>query len=155
MIEIDRFDLKLLAALQEDASQTNQELGEVIHLSASQVSRRRTRLEQEGVIRRYKAHLSPEHLGLGVTAFVGVSLSTHNRQNARLFRDLVRTMPNVQEAYAMTGDFDYMLKICVKDLKALGAVINEELLTHQSVQNVRSSIAMDTLRDDNHLPLDV
>ncbi len=53
----------------------------------------------------------------------------------------------------MTGDMDYMLKIRVKDLKALGEVINNELLPHEAVQNVRSSISMETLRDDNHLPL--
>ncbi len=153
MVGLDKFDLKLLVALQEDASQTNQELGEVIHLSASQVSRRRARLEQERVIRRYKADLSPEYLGLDVMAFIGVALATHNKENARLFRDLVRTIPSVQEAYAMTGDMDYMLKIRVKDLKALSVVINNDLLPHEAVQNVRSSIAMDTLRDDNHLPL--
>ncbi|WP_310618574.1 Lrp/AsnC family transcriptional regulator [Flexibacterium corallicola] len=152
-IDLDGFDLKLLAILQEDASLTNQELGGRIHLSASQVSRRRQRLEMKGVIRRYRADLVAEALGFDVVAFVGVSLATHNRQNAKHFYRLVQSLPCVQEAYAMTGDLDYLLKVCARDLKELNKIINEELLPHEAVQNVRSSIAMDALKKSNQLPL--
>ena len=66
---------------------------------------------------------------------------------------MVQAMPEVQEAHTLTGDVDYMLKIVVPDLKALSRVINDDLLPHEAVQHVRSSIAMDTLKDDNQLPL--
>jgi DNA-binding Lrp family transcriptional regulator len=118
------------------------------------VSRRRQRLEQDRVIRRYRADLSPDLLGLTVTAFVGVTLGAHSRENARKFRLMVTAMPEVQEAHTLTGDVDYMLKVVVKDLKALSRIINDELLPHDAVQNVRSSIAMETLKDDNLLPLE-
>lgn len=153
-VALDGFDLKLLAVLQENAAFTNQEIGQRISLSASQVSRRRQRLEQESVIRRYRADLSPDLLGLTVTAFVGVTLGAHSRENARKFRLMVTAMPEVQEAHTLTGDVDYMLKVVVKDLKALSRIINDELLPHEAVQNVRSSIAMETLKDDNLLPLE-
>ncbi|MBD1549091.1 Lrp/AsnC family transcriptional regulator [Roseibium aggregatum] len=153
-VALDGFDLKLLAVLQENAAFTNQEIGQRISLSASQVSRRRQRLEKEGVIRRYRADLSPDALGLTVTAFVGVTLGAHSRENARKFRLMVTAMPEVQEAHTLTGDVDYMLKVVVKDLKALSRIINDELLPHEAVQNVRSSIAMETLKDDNLLPLE-
>lgn len=152
-IALDGFDVKLLAALQDNAALTNAELGEIISLSASQVSRRRTKLEEAGIIRRYRAALDPEALGLTVTAFVGVTLGAHSKENARKFRNMVKAMPEVQEAHTLTGDLDYMLKIVVADLKALSRIINDELLPQEAVNNVRSSIAMETLKDDNLLPL--
>jgi len=152
-VALDGFDVKLLAALQDSAALTNAELGAIINLSASQVSRRRNKLEDAGVIRRYRAALDPEALGLTVTAFVGVTLGAHSRENARKFRNMVKAMPEVQEAHTLTGDLDYMLKIVVADLKALSRVINDELLPQEAVNNVRSSIAMETLKDDNLLPL--
>ncbi|KND19632.1 AsnC family transcriptional regulator [Pannonibacter phragmitetus] len=154
MMQVDSFDLRLLSALQENAALTNQQLGERIGLSASQISRRRQALEAEGIIRRYRADLATERLGFSVTAFVGVTLGAHSRENARRFRAMVQAMPEVQEAHTLTGDVDYMLKIVVPDLKALSRVINDDLLPHEAVQNVRSSIAMETLKDDNLLPLD-
>ncbi len=153
MIDVDRFDLKILAALQEDASLTNQQIGERIGLSASQISRRRQRLETTGVIRRYRADVDGASIGVMVTAFIGVALATHNRQNAQRFREMVRVMPAVQEAYAMTGDMDYLLKIATADLKSLSVLINDELLPHEAVQNLRSSIVLERLKDDNRLPL--
>jgi DNA-binding Lrp family transcriptional regulator len=152
MIEIDGFDTKILASLQDDAAVTNQQLGERIGLSASQVSRRRQRLEETGVLRRYRADIDPASVGFTVVAFVGVALDAHSRQNARRFKDLVRGLAEVQEAHVMTGDMDYLLKVVVRDLAALADFINEDLLPHDSVRNVRSSIAMETLKDDNLLP---
>lgn len=149
----DGFDLKLLTALQENAALTNAELGDLIGLSASQVSRRRQKLEEAGVIRRYRAALDPEALGLRVTAYVGVTLGAHSRENARKFRNMVTAMPEVQEAHTLTGDVDYMLKIVVPDLKKLSRIINDDLLPQEAVQHVRSSIAMETLKDDNLLPI--
>lgn len=152
-IALDSFDMKLLAALQENSAATNAEIGETIGLSASQVSRRRQKLEDNGTIRRYRAALNPEALGFTVTAFVGVTLGAHSRENARKFRNMVTAMPEVQEAHTLTGDVDYMLKVVVRDLKALSRIVNDELLPQEAVQHVKSSIAMDTLKDDNLLPL--
>jgi DNA-binding Lrp family transcriptional regulator len=152
-IALDSFDVKLLAALQENSAATNAEIGEMIGLSASQVSRRRQKLEDNGIIRRYRAALDPEALGFTVTAFVGVTLGAHSRENARKFRNMVTAMPEVQEAHTLTGDVDYMLKVVVRDLKALSRIVNDELLPQEAVQHVKSSIAMDTLKDDNLLPL--
>lgn len=152
-VEVDAFDLKLLAHLQEDASRTNSELGMLIHLSASQVSRRRQRLENAGVIRRYRADLAPDLLGFGVIAFVGVTLDTHNSENSARLHELMGTLACVLEAYTMTGDMDYLLKVCVSDLKELSRFINNDLLPHEAVRNVRSSIAMEIIKDENRLPL--
>ncbi|MXN65223.1 AsnC family transcriptional regulator [Stappia sp. GBMRC 2046] len=154
MIELDGFDRKLLASVQADASATNQEVGDRIGLSASQVSRRRQRLEAAGVIRRYRADIDPAAVGLDVIAFVGVSLATHSPQNASRFQKLIKALPEVQEAHMLTGDMDYLLKVAVPDLKALSSLISDDLLPHEAVQNVKSFIAMETLRDDNQLPFE-
>lgn len=150
---LDPFDLRILAALQEDGRLGNAELAARVHLSASQCSRRRIRLEEAGVIRGYRAELAPALLGLGITVFTKVALSAHSRDNARRFAELVRRLPCVLEAHALTGDSDYLLKLVVPDLKALSAVVNDELLPHESVAHVRSSVVLETLKENAPMPL--
>lgn len=152
-LTLDGFDWRLLEALQQDASLTNGVLAERIGLSASQISRRRLRLEQDGTIRGYRALIDPAAVGLGVTVFIHVALDTHSRDNARRFRDLVRLTPAVLEAHALTGEADYMLKVAVGDLKDLSRLVNEVLLPHESVARVRSEIALETLKEPGLLPL--
>jgi DNA-binding Lrp family transcriptional regulator len=152
-VALDAFDLKLLAALQDNGALTNQELAARVNLSASQCSRRRQRLEEAGIIRGYRADLDAARLGFGVTVFIFVALSTHSRNNARRFRDLIAAVPLVQEAHAMTGDSDYLIKALVPDLKALSALVNDILLPHDSVERVRSSIVLETLKDAARVPL--
>ncbi|WP_338664357.1 Lrp/AsnC family transcriptional regulator [Pararoseomonas sp. SCSIO 73927] len=152
-VELDAIDLRLLAALQEDGRLTNQQLGDRAGLSPSQCSRRRTALEAAGIIRGYRAELAAEPLGLRLLVFVQVTLATHSRDNAQRFRELVARLEEVQEAYAMTGDADYLLKAVVGDLKDLSALVNDVLLPHESVARVRSSIVLDRLKESGRLPL--
>jgi DNA-binding Lrp family transcriptional regulator len=152
-ITLDAADLKLLAAVQDNGALTNQELAEKLRLSASQCSRRRARLEEAGLIRGYHAELDAVRLGFGVTVFIFVALSTHSRANARRFRDLIESVSLVQEAHAMTGDSDYLIKAVVPDLKALSALVNDVLLPHDSVERVRSSIVLETLKARARVPI--
>jgi DNA-binding Lrp family transcriptional regulator len=153
MIPVDAFDLKILAALQGDGRLTNQQLADVAGLSASQCSRRRMRLEEEKVIAGYHADLSAEALGFGVIAFIQVTLATHSPDNARKFRTLVARIDEIQEAYSLTGDADYVLKAVLRDLKGLSGLVNNVLMPHQSVAHVRSSIVLDRLKETTRLPL--
>ncbi|MFH5926077.1 Lrp/AsnC family transcriptional regulator [Roseomonas xinghualingensis] len=152
-VNLDALDLRLLAALQEDGRLTNQQAGERIGLSPSQCSRRRLALEAAGLIRGYHAELAAEPLGLKLLVFVQVTLATHSRDNAQRFRELVGRLEEVQEAYAMTGDADYLLKAVVPDLKDLAALVNDVLLPHESVARVRSSIVLERLKESHRLPL--
>jgi DNA-binding Lrp family transcriptional regulator len=153
MISVDAFDLKILAALQDDGRLTNQELAEAAGLSASQCSRRRSRLEDEKIIQGYHADLAAEALGFNVIALVHITLATHSPNNAKRFRDLVRRVDAIQEAYALTGDADYLLKIALRDLKSLSDIVNNVLMPHESVAHVRSSIVLDCLKATRKLPL--
>ena len=150
---MDDTDLKLLAMLQENGRLTNQELGEGIGLSASQCSRRRSALEADGSILGYHARLSREAMGFGLLVIVQMTLNAHSGDNAERFRQLVAELPEVQEAYAMTGDTDYQLKVCVHDLEELSILINKVLLPHHSVARLRSSIVLEKIKDKAHLPL--
>lgn len=153
MIPVDAFDLKILGALQDDGRLTNQELAELAGLSASQCSRRRMRLEEEKVIAGYHADLSSEALGFGVIAFIQVTLATHSPDNSKRFRALVNRIDEIQEAYSLTGDADYVLKAVLRDLKGLSNLVNDVLMPHQSVAHVRSSIVLDRLKESSQLPL--
>jgi DNA-binding Lrp family transcriptional regulator len=124
MILVDAFDLKILAALQDDGRLTNQQLADVAGLSASQCSRRRMRLEQEKVISGYHADLSSEALGFTLIAFIHITL-----------------------------DADYLLKVVLRDLKSLSDIVNNVLMPHRSVAHVRSSIVLDRLKETQKLPL--
>jgi DNA-binding Lrp family transcriptional regulator len=150
---MDAFDLRILDSLQRDGRLTNNELAEHVGLSASQCSRRRAALEAEGIIRAYHAALDADAVGFRVTAFVQVTLATHSPDNARRFKILVDGTEQVQEAFAVTGEADYLVKMVVRDLPELASILNEVFLPHESVAHVRSSIALERLKDSPVLPL--
>jgi Lrp/AsnC family leucine-responsive transcriptional regulator len=150
---LDAFDLKILEALQKDGRLTNNELADRIALSASQCSRRRSRLEAEGYIQGYQARLDRQKMGLDLLVVISVTLATHNRDNARRFSALVNDLPEVLEAYALTGEMDYHLKVATRGLAGLSRFVNDVLLPHDSVQHVKTSIVLDTLKSFEGLPL--
>jgi DNA-binding Lrp family transcriptional regulator len=150
---MDDFDIKLLQALQDDGRLTNNDLAERVGLSASQCSRRRSVLEDKGVISSYHAELSAQALGLDVIAFVRVTLATHSPDNSKRFAKLIDGLEQVQEAYSLTGEADYLVKIAVPHLKALSHVLNDVFLPHESVAHLRSSIVLDRLKQTTRLPL--
>lgn len=150
---MDAFDIKLLAALQADGRLTNLDLAEHVGLSASQCSRRRAALEAAGVIESYHGLLSAQALGLDIVVFVQVRLATHSPHNSRAFLALVDGLEEVQEAYSLTGEADYLIKLVATDLKALSRILNDVLLAHDSVAHVRSSIVLDKLKRTVKLPL--
>ena len=150
---MDDADIRILRALQDDGRLGNNELAEKVGLSASQCSRRRAALEEAGVIASYHADLSPEALGFDVLVFVHVTLATHSPDNAKRFVALVASLDEVQEAYSLTGESDYLVKLSVPTLKDLSRLLAEVFLPHESVAHVRSSIVLDRLKQHNRLPL--
>ncbi len=150
---MDEFDIKLLKALQEDGRLTNNELAERIGLSASQCSRRRVALEESGVIESYHAVLSAEAVGLDVLVFIQVGLATQSPDSGQAFVKLVDGIEEVQEAFSLTGDADYLVKMAVPDLKTLSRILNDVLLPHRSVAHVHSYVVLDRVKQTTQLPL--
>lgn len=150
---LDQFDRKILSLLQGDGRLTNGDLSERVNLSPSQCSRRRQRLEEEGYIRGYRAVLDRDRLGFSLVNVISVTLATHNRDNAQRFADLLARLPEVQEAHALTGEMDYILKVVTPDLRSLADFVNGVLLPHESVQHVKTAIVLQTLKETSALPL--
>jgi DNA-binding Lrp family transcriptional regulator len=149
---LDQTDTKILGALQRDANLTAQDLSDQLNLSASQIGRRRQRLESEGYIDGYSARINPAKLGLTVQGFVQVHLSTHRPDQSASFSLLVDTQSAITGAWTMTGDADYLLRVYCKDLSALNTLLHEVLLAHPAVARVHSQIVMDQLKRDGPLP---
>ncbi len=150
---MDDFDIKLLKALQEDGRLTNNELAERIGLSASQCSRRRAALEESGVIESYHAVLSAEAIGLNVLVFVQVGLATQSPDSGQAFIKLIDGLDEVQEAFSLTGDADFLVKLAVPDLKTLSHILNDVLLPHRSVAHVHSYVVLERVKQTTRLPL--
>ncbi len=149
---LDETDKRLLDTLQKDAYLTAHQLAETLNLSASQVGRRRQKLEAAGVIRSYTARLDPRKLGLEVQGFVQVHLGTHGPEHSASFARLITTRAEIVSAWTMTGDADYLLRVYCEDLPALNRLIHEVLLPHKAVARVHSQIVMDQLKRDGPLP---
>jgi Lrp/AsnC family leucine-responsive transcriptional regulator len=151
---LDRTDRRILSELQHNGRISNQELAQAVHLSPAQCNRRHRRLESLGYIQRYEARLDPHRLGLGVTAFVHVSMERGQHKELLKFQRTIGKMPQVLECHAVTGDFDYVCKVVAHDLKALSDFLLGTLAQLQGVSSVRSSICLNELKCTSALPLD-
>ncbi|HVL75961.1 MAG TPA: Lrp/AsnC family transcriptional regulator, partial [Noviherbaspirillum sp.] len=127
-ISIDLHDLQILDLLQQDGRATNATLGEKIHLSSSQVSRRVQRLEEAQVISRYAALINPEIAGLGVEAYTFVTLGRHGESHGDTFERRVVDMPEVLDCIAVSGECDYILRVVAPDLAAFSEFMMKQLL---------------------------
>ena len=145
--DLDGFDLRLLSELQQDGRLTNAELGERVHLSASQVSRRVQRLIDEGFIERFQALLSRQKLGIGLTVYCLVTLKIHAGDSMQAFHERVRALPEVMECQSLTGEADYVLKIVVADLKRFSDFMSEHLMKAPEVANIRSSVVLESIKE--------
>lgn len=153
MHQLDKADRKILKHLQADGRLTSNELAERVSLSASQCSRRRTRLEAEGYIRGYHADIDREKIGYDLVALISVTSANHNRENINRFIELIHDHPEVLEAFELTGSMDYVLKVVTPGLAGLSAFINETLLPHDCVQHINTAIVLKTLKSVSGVPI--
>lgn len=151
MTQIDDFDLKLLTLLETNGRLTNQELSDLIGLSASQCSRRRINLEQAGFILGYHAHLSPDAVGLNMIGLIEVRLINHTPDYVDSFHRMVAEEPAIVDAYKTTGDADYLLKVAVADLAGLSTLISQLVAGHKSVSHVKTSVVLSRLKENGRL----
>jgi len=150
---LDHRDYDLLRLLAKDARLTAAELAEVLALSPSQVSRRRARLEAEGYITGARITLDPAKLGLGVQAFVQVSMTRHSSANAQAFHALIRARAEVTSMWTLTGEADYLLRVYCADLAALNELVHQVLMVEPGVDRVQTRIVMDQIKQDAPLPM--
>ncbi len=150
---MDNYDLSILRHLQEDGRISNLQLAEKIHLSPPQTLRRVRALEEANVIRAYTAQVAPEAIGLGVMAFVSLSLDREQYRNVREIERNLRAFPDIIECHTISGDFDYLLKVVASDLKSLSQFLTDKLMQVQGVGNLRSMICMEEIKPVSALPI--
>ncbi len=153
MHELDRTDLRILELLQQDARITNAELAQQVALSPSPCLRRLRLLEESGVIRQYAALLDPARLGLGLQAYVTVSLDKRVDQHIHDFHAAVDSWPEVLGCFAMTGEMDYLLQVVAEDLEHFSRFLLDRLLKQEGVANLKSSFVVQTVKQSTRLPL--
>jgi Lrp/AsnC family transcriptional regulator, leucine-responsive regulatory protein len=151
--DLDAIDRRIIAALQADARLSNVALADKVGLSPSPCLRRVKRLEREGYIEGYRAALRRDRVGLGFSAFVGVKIDGHANERALRFEEAVSAMPEVIACHLVSGEADYFLEVVVPDLEHYQRFLVGKLLNLPIVREVRSNIAIQTLKAGAPLPL--
>jgi Lrp/AsnC family transcriptional regulator, leucine-responsive regulatory protein len=152
-VQLDAIDRRILQELQQEARLTNLELAERVGLSPSPCLRRVKQLERAGIVRGYGAQLSREALGLDLTVFVAVNLERHGSGKPALFREVVLDMPEVVACYIVSGESDYLLHVVAPNFDAYRRFVIDRLLAAPGVKDIRSSFALDVLKEAAPLPL--
>jgi DNA-binding Lrp family transcriptional regulator len=150
---LDETDLRILEILQREGRTSNVELSRQIELSPPAALARTRRLEEAGVIRRYAALLAPEAVGYDMLCFVHVSLQLHQSQQVEGFERSVREMPEVLECHHVTGEYDYLLKVAIRNRNDLKRFAVERLTPIPGVARIHTSLALNEIKSTTALPL--
>jgi len=153
MSELQPSDIKILTLLQENADRSSTEVAEKLNMSQSPCWRRINRLEQEGVIEKKVAILSREALGLDLVSFTTINLSEAGRKNMERFESAVSLLDEVVECYTMTGAWDYMLKVVVKDIRHYEQFVRNHLLEVPMIGEIHSHMAVTEIKNTTELPI--
>ncbi len=145
---LDTYDIRILNALQQDGSLGNNALAEIVYLSASQCSRRRAALEAAGVIEGYRATLDPQAVGQNLRAIVRLNMAKHDQASDAALSKWLQTQPEIQSAFSVSGDADFILSVRVTDLATFTDFLHEKLLRQPQIGQVRSELILKTLKDD-------
>lgn len=151
-VRLDEMDRKILGALQDDASQSLDEIARKVGSSKTPVWNRIRRMKEAGVIQRTTALLDAEALGLEACFFVLVRTSEHEADWQRRFLDVLRRRPEVMEAHRLAGDIDYILKVRVKNARAYDTFY-QALISEVRIYNVTALLSMEEIKATTVLPL--
>ncbi len=153
MEKLDRIDLMILRALQENARLTTKELAAKVHLSTTPVYERMKRLESNGYIKKYIAVVDANKLNQGFIVFCNVKLRRVNQDIAQDFTNVVLQIPEVAECYNISGNFDYLLKIHAPDMRYYQQFILNVLGKIESLGSLESVFVMDEIKHEYSIPV--
>jgi Lrp/AsnC family transcriptional regulator, leucine-responsive regulatory protein len=151
---LDATDRKILRILQENGRITNADLAKAIELSPPSALQRVRRLEQAGYIRGYSALLDADKLGYPVTVWAMVSLVLHQDQPIERFREGIQKIPEILECYNLSGEFDFLLKIVVADIRSYEELMREKLSRIEGIRQLQSAFVLRVTKHTTHLPID-
>jgi Lrp/AsnC family transcriptional regulator len=150
--KIDELDRKILVALQEDSSQSLEEIAATVGASKTPVWNRIKKLKAGGVIDRQVAIVNPDAIGLGMCFYVLVRTAEHETGWIEQFLTALKKRPEIMEAHRLAGDVDYILKVRVADAAAYDAFYRA-LTADISIFNVTSLLSMEELISTTKLPI--
>ncbi len=150
---LDSLDRAILAELQANARISNAALARRVNLSPPAVHARIRRLERQGFIRQYTALLDREKMGYDMLCFVHVSLRTHGPKQVEEFRQALREMPEVLECYHVTGEFDYLLKVVIRNRGDLERFIIKRLTPAPGIGRIHTSLVLSPIKETTQLPV--
>jgi Lrp/AsnC family leucine-responsive transcriptional regulator len=139
---LDSLDRQVLLALQADGRKSNLALARSLDLSPSAMLSRVRRLERSGAIRGYRAVIDPEVLGITVRAFVVARLRAHSEQSIREFEDGIKHVDGVRACYHVTGQFDMLMELALRDLDHLSQLIRVDIARIPGVMNLETMLIM-------------
>jgi Lrp/AsnC family transcriptional regulator len=150
---LDRYEKKILALLQEDATLTTSAIAEKIGLSSSPCWRRIDRLEREGFIKRRVALVDRKKVGLNAHIFAQIKLNAHGRANLDEFAAAIREFPEVLECYVLMGSVDFLIRVVAPDIEAYERFFFNRLSQLPGVQEVNSTVALSEIKATTVLPI--
>ena len=139
---MDSLDRDVLLALQADGRKSNLALARSMDLSPSAMLGRVRRLESNGAIRGYRAIIDPAVLGITVRAFVVARLREHSEQSIRVFEEGISQVNGVRACYHVTGQFDMLIELALRDLDHLGQLIRVDIARIPGVMNLETMLIM-------------
>jgi Lrp/AsnC family leucine-responsive transcriptional regulator len=150
----DRVDRAIVTRLQQDGRIANVDLADAVSLSPSACLRRVKALEASGIIAGYRAELSRQRAGLGLTVFIGLKVAGHSQENASRIEEALLAIPAIVACYLVSGTSDFLVEAVVPDLAGYEQLLLGQLLAVPSVVDAQSTFAIRTVLSRGPLPLD-
>ena len=144
--------MAILRALRDDSRRTLQDIGSEVGLSATSCWSRIKKLEAFGVIKRYTVDLDADKLGYHDSVIVQVTLESHNDETLYEFGRALATIPEIQEAYLVSGDYDYYIRIAVRDTRDYERLLREKLYKIPGIRHSQSHFVLRVLKESS-IPL--
>ncbi|MCP5096281.1 MAG: Lrp/AsnC family transcriptional regulator [Chloroflexi bacterium] len=151
--ELDEVDELILGTVQQNGRISNAELARHISLSPPAAHARLRRLEQQGFIREYVAHLDREQLGYDLLCFIQISLMVHQQEHVYRFRNAVEAMQPVLECHHITGEFDYLLKVVLQNRADLEQFVVNQLTPLPGVARIYTSLVLTEVKATTNMPV--
>jgi Lrp/AsnC family leucine-responsive transcriptional regulator len=148
---LDAIDFTLLEALQTDSKQTHKQLALKTDLSVTAVHERIKKLERNGVIKKYVALLDPEQINLGFMVFCHVKLVQHAKSSLTAFEADIKALSEVVECFHVSGSYDYLLKVMVRDMADFRSFLVNKLTSLKSIASTESSFVITQVQNTTKL----
>tara|TARA_R110002050_G_scaffold26056_4_gene69067 strand:- start:475 stop:936 length:462 start_codon:yes stop_codon:yes gene_type:complete len=153
MSDLDNIDIQILKLLQNNSNLTTKDLANKVNLSTTPVFERIKRLEKNGYIKKYVAVLDAEKLDKGLTVFCNITLKQHTREIGNKFVKDIVAIKEVTECYNVSGDYDFLLKVMVKDMKHYQDFVLNHLGSIKNIGSAHSTFVMGDIKNTYAVPI--